>query len=256
MIMGEKFTLKWNDYLVNVTKKFSSLRNEDDFADVTLVSSDKRQVSAHKVVLSSCSDYFKTILRSNNKSNNIILCLENINHEELNNILDYVYNGEVSIDQEYLDRFLTIAQRFQLEGLISDESGAPQTEEYTYSSNKLHPFSKTENEDDARKITKNGVEEHIIISSEEFQSVEELDVKLKENLSRVEGTKKYQCTVCKKVLRDLFNAREHVEIHFEGISFPCQTCDNTFRTRTVLRKHNRSCLKVKAFQDKESIEIA
>ena len=76
--MGEKFSLKWNDYLVNVTKKFSVLRNEDEFSDVTLVSSDKRQVSAHKVVLASSSDYFKTILPTNNKSNDIILCLENI----------------------------------------------------------------------------------------------------------------------------------------------------------------------------------
>ena len=110
--MGEKFSLKWNDYLVNVTKKFSSLRNEEEFSDVTLVSSDKRQVSAHKVVLSSSSDYFKTILQSNNKSKDIILCLENINHEELNNVLDYVYNGEVNIEQDQLDRFLTIAQRY------------------------------------------------------------------------------------------------------------------------------------------------
>ena len=119
--MGEKFSLKWNDYLVNVTRKFSSLRNEEEFSDVTLVSSDKRQVSAHKVVLSSCSDYFKTILRSNNKSKDIILCLENINHDELNNMLDYVYNGEVNIEQDKLDRFLSIAARFQLEGMISDE---------------------------------------------------------------------------------------------------------------------------------------
>ena len=98
--MGEKFSLKWNDYLVNVTKKFSSLRNEDEFSDVTLVSSDKRQVSAHKVVLSSSSDYFKTILQTNNKSKDIVLCLENISHEELNYMLDYVYKGEVNIEQD------------------------------------------------------------------------------------------------------------------------------------------------------------
>ena len=119
--MGEKFSLKWNDYLANVTKKFSLLRNEEEFSDVTLVSSDKRQVSAHKVVLSSCSEYFKTILQSNNKSKDVILCLENINHEELIYMLDYVYNGEVNIEQDQLDRFLSIAARYQLEGMISDE---------------------------------------------------------------------------------------------------------------------------------------
>ena len=90
--MAEKFSLKWNDYLVNVSKKFSLLRNEEEFSDVTLVSSDKRQVSAHKVVLSSCSDYFKTILLSNNKSKHIIMCLENISHEELN----YMFTMEKS----------------------------------------------------------------------------------------------------------------------------------------------------------------
>ena len=37
-------------------------------------------------------------------------------------MIDYVYNGEVNIEQDQLDRFLTIAQRFQLEGLISDKS--------------------------------------------------------------------------------------------------------------------------------------
>merc|ERR1739838_1282039 len=146
--MGEKFSLKWNDYLVNVTKKFSILRNEDEFSDVTLVSSDKRQVSAHKVVLSSSSDYFKTILQNNNKSQDMILCLEHISHEELNNMLDYVYKGEVNIEQDQLDRFLTIAQRFQLEGLVSDESGELEAEDTQSSvvnnSNIIQPLSKNE----------------------------------------------------------------------------------------------------------------
>ena len=41
--MGEKFSLKWNDYLANVTKKFSSLRNEEEFSDVTI---DQSQVTS------------------------------------------------------------------------------------------------------------------------------------------------------------------------------------------------------------------
>ena len=246
--MAEKFSLKWNDYLVNVAKKFSLLRNEVEFSDVTLVSSDKRQVSAHKVVLSSSSDYFKTILKSNDKSKDIILCLENISHEELNNMLDYVYNGEVSIEQEQLDRFLTIAQRFQLEGLISDEIGKLEAEDTQSSvannSNEIHLFSKTENLDQKKKITQNGVKEHIKISSDEFQSIKELDTKLKENLFKVDidGTKKWQCLICNQVSRDLSHAKEHVEVHFEGLSFPCQNCDKTFRLRCSLRNHRtRHC---------------
>ena len=237
--MGEKFSLKWNDYSVNVTKKFSSLRNEDEFSDVTLVSSDKRQVSAHKVVLSSSSDYFKTILQSNNKSKDIILCLENISYEELNNVLDYVYNGEVNIEQDQLDRFLTIAQRFQLEGLISEENDELQTED-SYSSvvnnsNNIQPLSKTENGDQMKKIPQNSVKDQIKICPQEFESIEELEEKLKENLSKVDG--KWQCIICNKVSPTLYHAKEHVEVHVEGLSFPCQSCDKTFRSRTSLRNH-------------------
>merc|ERR1712037_447488 len=35
-----------------------------------------------------------------------------------NNVLDYIYKGEAQIRQEELDRFLGIAQRLKLEGLI------------------------------------------------------------------------------------------------------------------------------------------
>ena len=76
-------------------------------------------------------------------------------------MLDYVYNGEVNIEQDELDRFLTIAQRFQLEGLISDESGELEAENTQTSdvnkSNKIHPLSKTENVDHKKKIAQNVV---------------------------------------------------------------------------------------------------
>ena len=85
--MVEKFSLKWNDFHSNVSKSFSRLRNEDDFCDVTLVSNDKKQLSAHRVVLSASSEYFKSILRGN-KHSHPLLCLEGITSIDLENILD------------------------------------------------------------------------------------------------------------------------------------------------------------------------
>ena len=51
----EKFCLKTVDYQTNISKSFQNLRNQDDFCDVTLVGEDFKQVTAHKVVLSSLS---------------------------------------------------------------------------------------------------------------------------------------------------------------------------------------------------------
>ena len=66
--MSEKCSLKWNDFQTNVVNFFRKLRDEDDFYDVTLVSDDRQQVSAHKIVLSASSEYFRTILKSSNRS--------------------------------------------------------------------------------------------------------------------------------------------------------------------------------------------
>ena len=97
--MADKFTLKWNDFLSNVSKSFSIFRSEEYLHDVTLVSDDHEKVSAHKFVLSTCSDYFKDILK-NNQHSHPLLCLDNISSEDLGNILDYIYNGEIQIYQE------------------------------------------------------------------------------------------------------------------------------------------------------------
>ena len=117
--MAEKFNLQWDDFKTTVSKSFSILRQEKDFFDVTLVSDDERQIPAHKLVLSACSDFFKSILRNNSHSHPL-LYLSGIHSTNLSLILDYIYQGEVQIYQEHLDTFLEVAQKLKIEGLITD----------------------------------------------------------------------------------------------------------------------------------------
>ena len=88
--MAEKFSLKWNDFQTNVSNTFRKLRTSDNFYDVTLVSDDQQQVSAHKIVLSSSSEYFKSILTSNSHSHPM-LCLSGVSSTDMKNILDFIY---------------------------------------------------------------------------------------------------------------------------------------------------------------------
>ena len=85
----EKFSLNWNDFTSNVTKSFQSLRKEEDFFDVTLVGDDFKHVTAHKLVLSSCSEYFKKVFSNNKKyvQSQAMICLEGLNYDDLNNIV-------------------------------------------------------------------------------------------------------------------------------------------------------------------------
>ena len=68
----EKFCLKWNDFQINVTKSFGSLREDTDFADVTLACEDGQQVQAHKFILATSSPFFKSILRINKHEHPLI----------------------------------------------------------------------------------------------------------------------------------------------------------------------------------------
>ena len=118
--MSERFSLKWIDFQKNAARIFDLLRTEKDFLDVTLVGGDLQQVSAHKLVLSASSPFFRTILRQNPHSSPLLF-LDEVSSSELSLVLDYIYLGEVRVRQEELDRFLLVARKLQLDGLSEEE---------------------------------------------------------------------------------------------------------------------------------------
>ena len=63
--MSEKLCLKWNDFQDNIKSAFGNLREDTDFADVTLACEDGQQVEAHKVILAASSPLFQILLKRN-----------------------------------------------------------------------------------------------------------------------------------------------------------------------------------------------
>merc|ERR1712189_96840 len=114
--MSEKISFKWNDFHSNITLAFSQFQKNTNFQDVTLISDDHKQISAHRVILSAGSGYFNNVL-SGNAHSHPLLCLDGINSSELNSVLDFIYTGELQLYHEDLDRFLTVAKKLQLQGL-------------------------------------------------------------------------------------------------------------------------------------------
>merc|ERR1712126_36262 len=145
----EKFSLKWNDFETNISRSFKKLRQEEDFYDVTLVSDDHVHISSHKLVLSSSSDFFKTILRKSTHPNPMIY-LTGVNSKELDFVIDYIYDGEVQIFQEDLNKFLAIAKILKIEGLV--EHPLNQNDQNLQSFSNLS-FPKTEEEEVDEKPT-------------------------------------------------------------------------------------------------------
>ena len=123
----DNFCLRWNDFAENVSGAFKELRAENDFFDVTLACSDSgaRTLQAHKVILSACSNFFKTTFRQQmnaHKHPNPYIYLRGVSYSDLVSILDFIYNGEVNVAQEDLNSFLAVAEELQIKGLTNRES--------------------------------------------------------------------------------------------------------------------------------------
>ena len=249
--MSEKFNLKWNDFQSNASKSFGLFRNESYLHDVTLVSDDFKQIPAHKLVLSATSEYFKNILQQTKQSQPLI-CLDGVNSDDLQNVLDYVYDGEVKIHQEDLDRFLAIAERLKLDGLLSNENeDFQENEDLKTNFEKSNPNNTVSSVSEKRFSTKNYLKqgseaESIALTDKngDFYSDEDHKQRLQDNLEDNEdGT--VSCKICGRNFqaRNIRkadarkNARSHVEIHIEGLVYTCTECSKTFRSKNSLNFH-------------------
>jgi len=124
MAAAEKFCLRWNDFESNISVAFRELREEKDFFDVTLACEDS-QVSAHKVILSACSPFFRNVLRKN-PHQHPLLYLKGVKYQEMLSVLNFMYQGEVNVAQDELNSFLAVAEELRVKGLTQGE-GAQET---------------------------------------------------------------------------------------------------------------------------------
>jgi len=117
---NEKFCLRWNEFESNISVAFKQIREEKDLFDVTL-SCGSKQIQAHKLILSASSTFFKTVLRQNVHPHPL-LYLKGVQFKDIKAVLDFMYHGEVSVAQEDLNSFLTIAEDLQVKGLTQESS--------------------------------------------------------------------------------------------------------------------------------------
>ncbi|XP_011494087.1 PREDICTED: protein abrupt [Ceratosolen solmsi marchali] len=118
----QQYSLRWNDFHSSILSSFRHLRDEEDFVDVTLAC-DSSSFTAHKVVLSACSPYFRRLLKANPCQHPIVI-LRDVASSDMESLLRFMYHGEVHVGQEQLAAFLKTAQMLQVRGLADVNSGA------------------------------------------------------------------------------------------------------------------------------------
>ena len=162
-----------------------------------------------------------------------MICLSGVSSDDLENVLNYVYNGEVQIYQDDLDRFLEVAQRLKLDGLLATEENQDQDLEdrknvIVEDHNKLNEPESPRVLDIIKakpeKIT-TSIERMVSISSADMNDINK---EINEHIIK-DGDKIFRCSLCGKTAKQKIHIQHHVETHMDGLEFPCQLCDKTFR---------------------------
>ena len=252
---AQMFNLKWNDFQENFSNSFRTLRKEKDLFDVTLVSDDEEHILAHKLILSSCSGVFKSILKKTSTSQQPLIYLSGVSSSNLVFIMDYIYQGEVDIPQEQLDEFLGVAKKLKIEGLTNEEEIKSnnrnesektkereciiqQKEEVEVKDETQSPDMPSINKGSFQKLSAKNIwnfkkEKKTIDAT--GKPIVEIDKMIDDLIKFDDGS--HTCSVCGLTAKLKGDMKRHIETHIKGLSLPCQNCDTILTTRRALQRH-------------------
>ncbi|XP_034233645.1 transcription factor GAGA-like [Thrips palmi] len=123
---AQQYSLGWSDFDSSLKHAVKGLRTRGDLVDVTL-SAGGRTFLAHKVVLSAASSLFLDLLKVAQCQHPVIL-LAGIGATELEQVLDFVYTGAVSVHPSELTALLQAAHILCIRGLVEGSITADEPE--------------------------------------------------------------------------------------------------------------------------------
>ncbi|KAG8276235.1 hypothetical protein J6590_069924 [Homalodisca vitripennis] len=109
------YSLSWGEFGTSLTSTVQVLRGHGEMVDVTLVAGG-RIFPAHKLVLSAASPLLMELLKSTHCHHPVVM-LAGITAPDLEALLQFVYQGEVSVDPTQLPSLLQAAHCLDIQAL-------------------------------------------------------------------------------------------------------------------------------------------
>ena len=251
----EKLDLAWNDFESNAINMIRNLLNDTQFADVTLISDDRRRIKAHKIILNSCSPFFKQVLAetSNEKP---ILFIKGIDYSELSAIVGYIYLGRTEIAEDNLGKFMKAAKELEIDCLQERVIDCLQER---VNGDDLFDFNTIDNNPQISTSYSMDIETPVTNRKDLYDDKECKIGNSQQNITPYHGAKnapnvvafqnldfekqadgKYSCGKCTYQSLILSNVKMHILSLHEGVRFICPQCDRDCSTKSNLRQHMRS----------------
>ena len=98
-------------------EQFYKFLKEDKFVDVTLISEDGMEVKAHRMILSSATEFFDNIFQKCKNTENFVIFLYGVKFLQLKGIIEFIYLGETTVEEKNLNTFLQISKLLKIEDM-------------------------------------------------------------------------------------------------------------------------------------------
>uniref|UniRef100_A0A0P4W8J0 BTB domain-containing protein n=1 Tax=Scylla olivacea TaxID=85551 RepID=A0A0P4W8J0_SCYOL len=122
--MGDgMLSLYWNNHRATFCHILATLREKERYTDATLAC-DGKFYPVHKLVLSTCSEYFEKIFEHTPCKHPVIV-LKDIKADALEALLNYMYAGYVNVAQNDLARLIKAAETLSIKGLAVPDEPPP-----------------------------------------------------------------------------------------------------------------------------------
>jgi len=184
------FYVNFNEFESNIGTIWQKLQSEQDFFDMTLVC-DGQFIQTHKLVISAVSPILRNILKQNLGQYPFIY-LRGIKYNDLNNLLNFIYQGHVYIPEEDIYNFLEIGKELEISGIteIKNLISAPKPSQHC--NNPIKLVSNKENmEADATENIKAENTESVVKYITDLDN----DYKLNEAVEKIEDNIKIEAPI-------------------------------------------------------------
>ena len=256
----ENINISFTDFESVSINTMKELWKDEDFTDVTLATSDgKRQLKAHRIVLSSASSVFHKIFLQH-KHYNPLIFLHGIHLGMMEQILEFIYTGRCEIHQDDLKMFLNCGTALgiqRLAGCVESKDKAENTfnveTKKTVFESDPHVNTGTilaiekgvveDNSENMEHSQMNIVDlEQALGSKDEINELNRcVDEDTNVQIGIVDMTK-IKTTGCEDKTLSVPNHSSGNKP--ERVITPCKFCDETFISRNSLRMHLRKHQKV------------
>ena len=120
---------------------------------------------------------------------------------------------------------------------MQDKFGIKSESDYDYSIAETEMKNRSQKTEIKTPRSRKTEDTAIVSIDTDASNIAEVDAKIMEYVVKDQDGS-YSCGICgKNSGKKKDHAKNHVETHMEGLSFPCQSCGKTFRSRNSLSFH-------------------